>query len=315
VAPGTIPPPHALRSPFSLGLALPTFPQGGGRDWQGIGEWARRAEMAGAAALWACDHLFWSGPALECLTTLAVASARTSHCAIGSGVLQLPLRRTSAVAKTAASLQLVSGGRLVLGVGIGSHEEEYRSAGAAFSSRGRALDKGIAELRQLWSEGEGRYTQRPVPPPIPIWIGGSSEAARRRAARAGDGWMPLFIPPHRLAEHFAWLDEEAAELGRGPVAHALLVFVSIGQRDRAMAQGTRWMASLYHLEAHRFARHLVAGQVHECAQALREMASAGARHLVLFPATDEPLAPFGELVAEMTSDREIALVPEEVVEP
>src|SRR6185437_5714934 len=161
-------------------------------DW--LVETCRAAEAAGAGALWAVDHLFWPSPMLECLTTLTVAATATRTATLGTCVLQLPLRRPAAVAKQAAALQLLSGGRFVLGVGAGSHPGEYEMAGVDFGDRGRQMDVGIAEVRAAWAsagEPDVDYRQEPAPAPVPLWVGGSSDAARRRAARAADGWVPL----------------------------------------------------------------------------------------------------------------------------
>ena len=163
-----------------LGLVLPTFPQHRTTlpDAEELGATCRAAEDAGAAALWACDHLFWHGPALEAMTALAVAATATRRAAIGTCVLQLPLRHPPAVAKQAAALQHLSGGRMVLGVGVGTHRGEYDAAGVDFATRGRRLDEGIATLRRAWaSPGDGSYAQLPAPAPVPVWVGGSSEAA------------------------------------------------------------------------------------------------------------------------------------------
>src|SRR5271165_6329057 len=154
------------------------------------------AERIGAGALWSVDHLFWPRPLLECLTTLTVAATATERVVIGSCVLQLPLRSPPAVAKQAAAISLLSGGRFVLGVGVGRHRGEYAAAGVDFSARGRLTDEGIAALRRAWGH-EGApaapYVQAPPSPPVPVWVGGSSDAALARAATAGDGWIPLFV--------------------------------------------------------------------------------------------------------------------------
>src|SRR5579863_4199289 len=96
-----------------------------------VSELCRRAEATGADSLWAVDHLYWPHPINECLTTLAIAAAATEHPTLGSCILQLPLRNPDAVAKQATALQHLSGGRFVLGVGVGSHPEEYARAGVA----------------------------------------------------------------------------------------------------------------------------------------------------------------------------------------
>src|ERR1700691_3150861 len=109
-----------------------------------VAELCRRAEATGADSLWAVDHLYWPHPIGEALTTLAVAAVTTTKPLLGTCVLQLPLRQSSVVAKQATALQLLSGGRFVLGLGVGSHADEYARAGIDFHQRGPVMDSGIA---------------------------------------------------------------------------------------------------------------------------------------------------------------------------
>ncbi len=301
--PAAVPPATQAR-PGLLGLILPTLPQGGPPPDAGdLARLCRAAEVAGASTLWACDHVFWHGPVLECLTALTVASTATEGAALGSCVLQLPLRRTSVVAKQAAALHHLSGGRLLLGVGVGSHAGEYEAAGIAFADRGRLLDAGIDTLRALWSEPDEltRYGQRPAPGSgLPIWVGGSSEAARRRAARHGDGWIPLFVAVDEYGEALGRLDEEAERAGRDPTAitRAITVFVSVGGPDAA-ERGACWMGSMYGLPPKAFARHLVSGTARHCARQLERWFEAGAGHVAVYMTTDDPLVQFEDLSGEL----------------
>ena len=270
-APVTRPPAPAVGS---LGLVLPTFPQGTLPPSPGtplaaeaLAEVCRRAENAGAGALWVCDHLFWHGPNLEAFAALGVAAMATSHAAVGTCVLQLPLRHAASVAKEAASLAYLANGRLMLGVGVGTHPGEYEAAGVDFSTRGARLDAAIDDLRAAWApDPSQRYAQLPAPGSVPVWVGGSSEAALRRAARRGDGWIPLFVPPDEYAAAMGRLDKEAERAGRDPddVRRATVVFVSVGTED-AGDRGLAWMGSLYGLPARSFERHLVAGDARRCA--------------------------------------------------
>jgi alkanesulfonate monooxygenase SsuD/methylene tetrahydromethanopterin reductase-like flavin-dependent oxidoreductase (luciferase family) len=286
----------------ALGLILPTFPQRRPDlpSAASLAALCQGAEAAGAGTLWACDHLFWHGPALETLTALGVAAGATTRAALGTGVLQLPLRHAPSVAKEAAGLSHVSGGRLVLGVGVGTHPGEYAAAGVDFRSRGHLLDEGIDTLRRTWAPSPSApYAQRPGPGTVPIWIGGSSEAALRRAARRGDGWIPLFIPPGEYAAALARLDKETERAGRdaGTVTPATVVFVSVGTTG-AEERGLSWMASLYGLPGPSFARHLVAGTARQCASALARFAEAGAQHVAVFVTADDPLVQFEDLAGE-----------------
>jgi alkanesulfonate monooxygenase SsuD/methylene tetrahydromethanopterin reductase-like flavin-dependent oxidoreductase (luciferase family) len=271
----------------------------------------RRAEATGADSLWAVDHLYWPHPIGEALTTLAVAAAATSRPTLGTCVLQLPLRRPSAVAKQATALQRLSGGRFVLGLGVGSHAGEYERAGVDFHRRGRLMDDALAELRQAWAEpgpevrsGAAHYVQEPGSAPVPLWIGGSSAAARRRAAAAGDGWVPLFLAPDDYGAALADLRHETEEAGRDPgaVEAAVVVFARVGDDDEAPGEGAAWLSELYRLPPKAFARHLVAGSPETCAAALGRYADAGARHIVVMVAGSPAVEHFALLRAAFVRD-------------
>jgi alkanesulfonate monooxygenase SsuD/methylene tetrahydromethanopterin reductase-like flavin-dependent oxidoreductase (luciferase family) len=313
----------------AVGLILPTFvqdtvptwaqdPSGAGPDDDPLAELAelcRRAEVAGADALWACDHLFWHGPCLECMVVLTVAATATERAALGSCVIQLPLRRAVAVAKQAATLQTLSRGRLILGVGVGSHPGEYEQVGAAYHRRGHDLDTAIGELHRAWGSGHGayrgdtsssdateRYRQLPSPSPVPVWVGGSSEAALRRAAHLADGWMPLFLSVDEYGDAVERLAKEADAVGRqgDPVTPAMVLFVSLDEdRARGAATGTAWMGSLYGLPPKAFDRHLVAGTPDEVATRIAEYRSVGAEHVAVYVTDDEPIDQFERLMTAL----------------
>ena len=275
---------------------IPTF---GTTAW--VSELAAGAEEAGAGGVWAPDHLFWMRPAPECLTSLAVAATVTRRVHLGACVLQLPLRTPAAVAKQAAALQVLSGGRFVLGVGSGSHASEYALAGAPFRDRGRRLDAGIAALRSAWGTAEqpGGYRLEPAAP-VPVWIGGSSAAALRRAGTLGDGWVPLFVGPERFADSLGSLRQIAASAGRDPdaIVPAVVMVTSVGDDpSRARAAGTSWLSSLYGIPAKAFDRHLVAGTPDDCAAAAGRYVDAGAAHVIVLVASDDALGQFRALAA------------------
>ncbi len=272
-----------------------------------MAELCRRAEASGADSLWAVDHLFWPHPIGEALTTLAVAAAATSRPTLGTCILQLPLRQPSAVAKQATALQLLSGGRFVLGLGVGIHEGEYERAGVAYHRRGRLMDEGVARLREAWAGPEGPasdYVQEPVSSPVPLWFGGASAVARRRAAAVGDGWVPLFLAPDEYAAALVALRQEAAEAGREPdaVVPGVVVFACVGDDEEAPVRGAAWLSELYRLPAKAFQRHLVAGSPDTCAGALRRYANAGARHIIVMVAGSPVVEHFGLLHAAFAID-------------
>jgi len=328
---------QSTTGPGPIGLILPTFVQDTVPSWAGssgpaaepgpdtaaeeavdpaadLAAVARAAEQAGADALWACDHLFWHGPSLECLVALTVAATATERVRLGSCVIQLPLRQAPAVAKQAASLQTLSGGRMILGVGVGSHPGEYEQSGIDYHTRGRLLDAGILELRRSWATGAGvtrgdtedggaaRYRQLPAPPDVPVWAGGSSEAALRRAATLADGWMPLFLSPTEYGQAVERLTKEVDRAGRaaGSVVPSMVLFVSIDDDGgEARRRGTGWMSSLYGIPARAFDRHLIHGTAAEVADVVASFRAVGAEHVVVYVTADDPLDQFERLVAAL----------------
>jgi alkanesulfonate monooxygenase SsuD/methylene tetrahydromethanopterin reductase-like flavin-dependent oxidoreductase (luciferase family) len=292
---------------------LPSRAQGdhstttGDTGWNTIGstawltELCKAAEGAGAGGLWATDHLFWGQPTLECLTSLAVAAAATRDVAIGSCVLQLPLRSPAAVAKQAAALQLLSGGRLVLGVGVGSHEREYELAGVDYATRGRRLDASLAAIRRAWAGTGGvadtGYRMEPLHP-APVWIGGSSPAALRRAGTAGDGWIPLFLEPAAFSAALSRLRAVAAGVGRpGEAVTPAVVMVAAvgGDTERTQGRAGEWLSNLYGIPAKAFARHLVVGSPERCAERARRYLDAGAEHVAVMIAGDDAVDQFAAI--------------------
>ncbi|HEY6759943.1 MAG TPA: LLM class F420-dependent oxidoreductase [Baekduia sp.] len=209
---------------------------------------ASAAEAAGCESVWVPEHLIWpaviapaypyseSGeppvaldvPTYDPWVLLGWIAAHTTRIRLGTSVYILPLRDPHVTARAVASLDLVSGGRAVLGVGVGWLAEEFAIAGQDFATRGARTDEAIAILRALWSEAPASYAGRhyafppvhfePKPPQgarLPIVVGGESEPALRRAARLGDGWIGLRHTPESAARVVARLTELRAAAGRG----------------------------------------------------------------------------------------------------
>jgi alkanesulfonate monooxygenase SsuD/methylene tetrahydromethanopterin reductase-like flavin-dependent oxidoreductase (luciferase family) len=265
-------------------------------------ELCRQAEATGADSLWAVDHLFWPHPIDECLTTLAIAAAATSLPTLGTCVLQLPLRQPAAVAKQATALQHLSGERFILGVGVGIHTGEYARAGVDYHRRGRLMDDGLEAVLDAWdttADPAPAYKHEPASSRVPLWIGGASPAARQRAARVGDGWVPLFVTADDYAPALDALRHETAAHGRpaDAVTPAVVVFVHVGAADVAARDGAAWLSAMYGLPPKAFERHLVAGSPEACAAALHRFSEAGARHIVVMVAGTGAVAHFGPLRA------------------
>jgi len=307
----------------SVGLILPTIPwqeiPGGSGTTEGattthttgvtdrLRTIVSAAEQAGASGLWACDHLFWHRPLLEPLTSLAVAATASTSATLGTCVLQLPMRNPAAVARQAGTLQLLSGGRFVLGLGVGSHPGEYEAADVDFSRRGRLLDEGIEALGRAWGSADRpgeRYRQEPACSPIPIWLAGTSDAAVKRTARVGDGWVPFFIPPDDYRTARTRLFDLAIDAGRDPASidTSVVALVCAGASSEvARRDGTAWLADLYDLPPKAFDRHLVAGTPEDCAAGIAAYHDAGAGHVVVMVAADETLDHFGPVVEALRS--------------
>ena len=211
---------------------------------------AVRAEELGYESVWASEHVFnvsyvydriGNKPYYEPLTMLTYVAANTTLIGLGTSVLVLPYHNPIRLAKVAATLDVLSKGRLMLGVGVGVIEEELEAMGSSFADRGAISDEAIAIMKELWTKEDpsfqGKYhrfsgmkfTPKPVQKPhIPIVIGGTSRAAIRRAARSGTTWHPTALAPQALAEGMDYLKEQAVEAGRDPSEISVSVSAAIG---------------------------------------------------------------------------------------
>lgn len=282
-----------------LGLVLPKGP-GPVSDWKHATATFSQLEAQGCSAIWLTDHLFFPAATPDALTMAAVAAAATNDCAIGTGVLQLPLRQVAAVAKSASTLNALSDGRFVLGVGIGEHREEYERAGSSFVARGVSLDRGIAELRKLWSPGDTWFEQHPAARDTPVWVGGRSDASMRRAAEVADGWFPMFISPSGFARRSAQLDEfmDAANRDPGAVSRSVLVIASVERPGWRAEDALSWATNLFRADPKAIARHVVTGSVNQVIDGLAAFREAGADHVAVLLATEDAVTDHGALAAQ-----------------
>lgn len=282
-----------------LGLVLPKGP-GPTSEWKHAAATFAQLETQGCSAVWLTDHLFFPADTPDAMTMAAVAAIATGDCLIGTGVLQLPLRQVAAVAKSASTLSALSGGRFVLGVGIGEHREEYERAGSMFTGRGAALDRGITELRDLWSPGDSWFEQHPAAHDIPIWVGGRSDASIQRAAQVADGWFPMFISPGGFARRSTQLDELLADNNRdsSAVVRSVLVIASVDRPGWSSDDARQWMAKLFRADPQAIARHVVTGSVNQVIDGLAAFRDAGADHVAVLLATDDAVAEHGALATQ-----------------
>jgi len=231
-----------------------------GNDPQAIRDYAQTAEALGLSHVLAYDHVLganpdrpdgWDGSYThqdafhEPFVLFGFMAGVTEKLEFATGIIILPQRQTALVAKQAAALDVLSGGRLRLGVGLGWNAVEFEALGEDFGNRGRRIEEQIALMRRLWTEplvefsGEWHSVQdaglnpMPVQRPIPVWFGGKADAALRRAARLGDGWMPL---PHTVARARRQLDKlygYLAESGRTRAEFGIEPRMDYGDGDPA----------------------------------------------------------------------------------
>ncbi len=219
---------------MQIGISL--YNNWGIEDVQAIVQLASRAEALGFDSVWVHDHVFNAGhvfhrigdrPYYEPLTLLSYVAARTERVGLGTSVLVLPFHNPIRLAKTAATLDTLSGGRLILGVGVGGVAPESDAMGSPFAERGAITDEAIIVMKELWTKEDpsfaGTYHRfsgmkfSPKPrqrPHIPLLIGGNSRAAIRRAVRLGNGWHPSTRSPEALSQGIRYLQEQAQAAGR-----------------------------------------------------------------------------------------------------
>jgi probable F420-dependent oxidoreductase len=237
-----------------------------GADAGAVRACAEHVEGLGYAHLLAYDHVVGADPAVhagwngpydlrntfhEPLVMFGYLAAVTTSIELVTGVIILPQRQTVLVAKQAAEVDLLSGGRLRLGVGLGWNAVEYEALGEDFSTRGKRCDEQVELMRRLWTEESvsyrGAYHQvtgaglapLPIQRPIPVWFGASSPRAFRRAGRLGDGWFPMVGPGPKLEATRQQVEQAATDAGRDPAQIGMQGQVSWNGNTDELAEGIR----------------------------------------------------------------------------
>ena len=250
---------------------------------------ARDAEQLGFESVWVSEHLFHARyvaerlgdrPYHEPLTILGAVAANTQRVRLGTSVLVLPFHHPVRLAKTLASLDDLSAGRVTLGVGVAVTKDEFENLGVPFHKRGQIADEMLAAMRCLWTQdvptyqgkhfafSELRFEPKPVQQPLPIWVGGASDRAFRRLAHWGNGWHPLSVSAKELADGVVRVEAAYAEHGR---------------KDEPFEVAPRLMLQFMDEPWERPVedRRTCRGTASEIAAILRAHASAGATHMVI----------------------------------
>jgi probable F420-dependent oxidoreductase len=244
-----------------LGVVFPQTELGG--DPGAVRAYGERVEEVGFTHVLAYDHVVGADPAVhlgwagpydvnttfhEPLVMFGYLAAVTRSVELVTGVIILPQRQTALVAKQAAEVDLLSGGRLRLGIGIGWNAVEYEALGKDFSNRGKRSAEQIDLLRRLWTEQtvtfDGAYENvtgaglapLPVQRPIPVWIGAAAPAGYRRAGRLADGWFPMMEPGPGLDYARGIVEQAAVEAGRDPASIGMEGRVTWSGDDDALAR-------------------------------------------------------------------------------
>ncbi|MGH9098573.1 MAG: LLM class F420-dependent oxidoreductase [Acidimicrobiales bacterium] len=249
-----------------IGVVFPQTELGG--DVASVRSYGQGVEALGFTHLLTYDHVLGADPAVHRNWPGPYDSATTFHeplvmfgylaavttLELVTGILILPQRQTALVAKQAAEVDLLTGGRFRLGVAIGWNPVEYEALGKDFTNRGRRLDEQIDLLRRLWTEPsltfEGTFEQvvgaglapLPVQRPIPVWLGAASDPAYRRIGRLADGWFPIVYPGEKLDRARSIIEASAAETGRDAAALGMEGRVTWhpGDPDLFLRQVDRW---------------------------------------------------------------------------
>ena len=270
---------------------------------QAIAQVAERAEDWGLDSFWLSDHLLAPSPELDVVATLSLLASRTSRMKLGPSVLLLNLRNPLLVAKSFASLDYLSNGRMVMAVGTGANLADYAACGIPLEGRGKRLDEGIEVLRSVWTNKSASYHGRYFnfdnvtidPPPtartnndsgtMDIWVGGRSDAALKRAARLADGFFASFQTPEEFGVSMAKIRDYAAGYGRANarIESGLILLCRIASsRERALEEMQPMLTAMGR-GAEAYLEQTVYGSADDVIKRLSEYVSKGLDKFVLWP--------------------------------
>jgi alkanesulfonate monooxygenase SsuD/methylene tetrahydromethanopterin reductase-like flavin-dependent oxidoreductase (luciferase family) len=275
---------------MEIGIGLPaTIPGVTGEE---LTEWARRADGTSLSSLGTIDRVVYGN--YEPLVALSAAAAVTERIRLLTSVLLMPLRLNVALfAKQAATVHHLSGGRLVLGLGLGGRDDDFDVSGADMGTRGKVFERQLGEIKRIWA-GEEKGLAGPIGPnldaPPQIIVGGSVDASFRRAAEHGDGWIMGGGTPDQFREGVEKLNEAWGAAGRsGKPRAAALSYYSLGADAERNAD--TYLKDYYAFLGEDVAG-MIAGSAAKDADTVKQYAAAfeqaGADELIFFPSSSDP---------------------------
>lgn len=279
--------------------AFPDLP-----DAQKLIEYGVRMEELGYESVWVWDHILLGVdphfPIIDALSLLTAVAARTSKIKLGTGILVLPLRNPLVLAKQLSSMDLISRGRLILGMASGWYKREFDAVGIDFHKRGKIMDQNLEILNRLWTEDmvSGDYPphdmsnsvmfpkphQKPRPP---ILIGGYVDAVLKRAALGGDGWLTYFYTPEGFAEDWAKVRGFAEEGGKDPdtLISTNQLPIIVGEREKVEADMMEWLNTEWDFAGWSKSTpdSAIIGTVDECVEQLKAHLDTGVDRIIFVP--------------------------------
>jgi alkanesulfonate monooxygenase len=268
-------------------------------------EYGIKMERLGFDSIWAWDHVLLgvqpNFPIIESLTLLTAIAARTKKIKLGTGILVLPMRNPVILAKQLGSMDLLSNGRLIMGLASGWYRREFDAVGVPFQKRGKIMDENLDILKRFWTEdvvkGEWMYHKIPAgvmyPKPVqkpypPLLIGGYVDRVLQRAAVAGDGWLTYFYRPESFARSWAKIRAFAKESGKDPdkLLNASQLPIRVGKSRAAVeSEMMEWLGKEwdYASWSESTKDSAILGTVDECVEQLKAHLAVGTQKLIFVP--------------------------------
>jgi alkanesulfonate monooxygenase len=274
-------------------------------DVKALVDYGVTMEQLGFDSLWVWDHVLLgvepNFPIIESLTLLTAIAARTAKIKLGTGILVLPMRNPVILAKQLASMDLLSDGRLLLGMASGWYRREFDAVGIPFEKRGKIMDENLEIMTRFWTEPmvKGQYMYHKIPagvmypkpvqkPRPPILIGGYVDRVLKRAALDGDGWLTYFYRPESFAKSWAKIRDFAKEGGKDPdkLMNAAQLPIRIGKSRAEIESGMiEWLGKEWDYAAWSESTKdsAIMGTVDECVEQLKAHLAVGVQKLIFVP--------------------------------